>query len=396
MLPAMLHAADKPVPPELLSDLSNKDPVVRIKAIKAMSKLGVEAVPSLVKALGDPEADVSRAATYALGVIRVEPKQLVAALEPHLKDPAPAVRAGITTALRKGGPLAVAQLRTALADKDASVRRQAVLSLEVIVARSSEAAKEVLPALAMAIKDDSAPIRVDLARALSRCGEEALTPLLALAGDVDAKVRAYALAGLIRAKPPAQKVLAILAKKAKNDPESMVRQSAIQTLGSLGKEAVPATCAALADKDPSVQMTAVRTLAKIGKDAKQAIAALKMTATTAENADVRSAAATVVGRLGKEGEKALLGMLGRDDSATRMACLQFMGKQSKAPKSSVPDLMKALTDKEADVRVLAAHVLGLIGPDAKAALPALEKALKDDDERVQMIAEKAIKKIKGT
>jgi HEAT repeat protein len=395
LLPALLHAADKPVPPDLLKALDDKQPAVRMKAIKVLSKFGVEAVPPLVKALRDQDSDVSRSATYALGVLRVEPKQLVAALEPHLKDPLPAVRAGVTSALRKGGAAAIPPLRTALADKDASVRRQAVLSLEVVLARLPDSAKEILPALVKAIKDDSGQIRVDLARALSRCGSEALTPLLTLADDADAKVRAYALVGLIRVKPPAEKALAILTKKVKDDPESMVRQSALQALGSLGKEAVPAAITALSDKDPSVQKTAVRTLAKIGKDAKEAIGALKETAMKAENADVRSAAVTALGRLGKDGEDALLGLLGRDDSATRLACLQFLGKQGKAQKSAVPDLIKALSDSDADVRVLSAHVLGLMGADAKSALPALEKARKDDDERVRMIAEKAIGKIKG-
>jgi HEAT repeat protein len=376
LLPAFLRAADKPVPPELLKGLEDKEPAARIKAIKALGKLGIEAVP-------------------ALGVLRVEPKQLVAALEPHLKDPLLAVRAGVTSALRKGGSPAVPALRTALADKDTSVRRQAVLSLEVVVARSSDLANEVLPVLVKAIKDDSGQIRVDLARALSRCGSEALTPLLTLADDPDAKVRAYAIIGLVRVKPPAEKVLAILAKKVKEDPESMVRQSALQTLASLGKAAVPAASAALSDKDPSVQKTAVRTLAKIGKDAKAAIPALKETATKAENTDVRSAAVLALGQMGKEGEETLVGLLGRDDSVTRLACLQFLGRLGKAPKSAVPDLIKALSDRDADVRVLSAHILGLMGADAKAALPALEKARKDADERVRMVAEKAIGKIKG-
>jgi HEAT repeat protein len=396
VLPAILHAADKPVPPELLKSLEDTQPAVRIKAIKALSKLGVEAVPPLVKALGDSDPDVGGAATYALGVLRIEPKVLIAALESSVKNPAPGVRARVATALRKGGSLAIPPLRTALADKEANVRRQAVLSLEVVVARSPDLAKEVLPALAKAIKDDSPPIRVDLARTLSRCGSEALTPLLRLADDPDARVRAHALAGLVRLKPPVEKVLPILAKKAKSDPESTVRQSALQTLGWLGKEGVPAAIAALADKDPSVQKTAVRTLAKIGKDAKEVSVALKGTATSADNADVRGTAVTALGRLGKEGEEALLSLLGRDDSATRLACLQFYGKQGKVPKSAVPDLIKALTDKEADVRVLSAHVLGLLGADAKAALPALGKALKDDDERVRAIAATAIKRIKET
>jgi HEAT repeat protein len=393
IFPVLLHAADKAVPPELVAGLKDKDAGVRIKTIKAMSKLGLEAVAPLVRALSDEDTSVSQAATYALGLLRVEPKQLVESLEPHLKDSNVAVRSGVTTALRKGGPAAVPALRLALADKEASVRRQAILSLEVIVARSPAATKAALPALAKAVKDESTTIRVDLARTLSRCGVDALPAVLTLADDSDAKVRAYALAGLARLKPPAARVLPILAKRAKDDPESMVRQSALRTLGSLGKEAVPAVRVALADKDPSVQKVAVRSLVMIGDDAKEAIPALKETAAKAENADVRGAAVTALGKLGKEGEEALLGLLGREDSAVRLACLQYLGKKGKAPKSAVGDLIKALADKEADVRVLSAHVLGLMGADAKEALPALEKARKDADERVGMIAAKAIKQI---
>jgi HEAT repeat protein len=396
LLSTALAHAGKPVPDDLLKGLQDKEPAVRIKAIKGLSKLGVEAVPPLVKALRDEEIRVRNAAAYALGLLRAEPKDLVKALGPHLKDAAVAVRTGVTMALRKGGSAAVPLLQTALADKEADVRRQAVLSLEVIVAKTPATGKEILPALLKALGDPSPALRIDLARTLSRCGPEALAPMLTLAGDKDARARAYALAGLGRLKPMPDKVLPVLAKRVKEDPEVMVRQSALLTLGKLGKAAVPTVSAALADKEAAVQKAAVRALVAIGEEAKTAVPALKDTATKAENPDVRATAVAALGKMGKEGEEALLGVLGRDDSVTRLACLQYLGKQGKAPKSAVPDLVKALTDKDAEVRMLSAHVLGLIGPDAKAALPALEKAGKDEDERVSAIAQKAIKKIKGS
>jgi HEAT repeat protein len=400
LLPGLLHAAEKEVPPELLKALEDREPPARIKAIKALSKLGLEAVPPLVKALRDEESQVSQSAAYALGLIRGERKAFVAALGPHLKDRDTAVRKGVAAALGKGGPDAVGALQVSLADKEPAVRRQAVLSLEVIVARTSAAAKEVLPGLSKLVNDDSAALRVDLTRALSRCGPDALVPLLALADDADAKVRAYALAALMRPLAGKKEVpgnaLAVLAKKAKDDPEVMVRQSALRSLGALGKPAVAAVTPALADREAAVQKAAVQALVKIGKDAAEAVPALKTAAMKSDNADVRGAAVLALGKLGKEGEQALLGLLGRDDSATRLACLQHLGKQGKAPKSAVEDLIKALSDREPDVRVLAAHVLGLIGPDAKAALPALEKATKDEDPRVGMIAAKTIKAIKGS
>jgi HEAT repeat protein len=398
LLPMPSLAADKEVPAELLEALADKEPATRIKAIKGLSKLGVEAVEPLVKALKDEAKGVRDAATYALGLLRVEPKALVKALEPHLKSDAPTVRTGVTVALQKGGAAAVPALQIALKDKEAVVRRWAVLSLAVVVRKTPATAEEVLSALTTRLADPSLPVRVDLARALGYCGKEALTPLLKLGDDSDGKVRAYALSGLIRLKPPADKVLPLLAKRAKEDPESIVRQSALKSLGTLGKEAAPTVIASLDDKEPAVQKAAANALQVIGPKAGVAaiVPALKETAMKAENDDVRKTAAQILGEFGKEGEEALLVILGRDDSVTRMVCLQHLGRQGKAPKSAVPDLIKALADKEAVVRILSAHVLGLIGPDAKLALPALEKAREDKDPRVGRIAEKAIKSIKGS
>jgi HEAT repeat protein len=99
--------------------------------------------------------------------------------------------------------------------------------------------------------------------------------------------------------------------------------------------------------------------------------------------------------MGKAGEAVIVDLLKVDNSTTRLACLQQLGKSGKAPKSAVPDLVKALGDSDADVRVLAAYVLGQIGPDAKEALPALTRALKDRNAKVRAVVQKVIAKIKG-
>ena len=99
-------------------------------------------------------------------------------------------------------------------------------------------------------------------------------------------------------------------------------------------------------------------------------------------------------RRGPEGEGAIVDLLKVDDSATRIGCLLFIGKQKGDPPASlVPSLSAALGDKSEDVRGLAAHLLGLVGPAAKDALPGMVKLLSDPDERVREVAQKAIKKI---
>ena len=55
----------------------------------------------------------------------------------------------------------------------------------------------------------------------------------------------------------------------------------------------------------------------------------------------------------------------------------------------------ALTkDKDKNFRMVAADVIGIIGPEAKTSIPALTDLLKDEDEQVHNIAAEALEKIK--
>ena len=58
--------------------------------------------------------------------------------------------------------------------------------------------------------------------------------------------------------------------------------------------------------------------------------------------------------------------------------------------SAVPALIKALKDKEAEVRSASAAALGAVGPEAKAAVSALVEALKDAESEVRVSAVEAI------
>jgi HEAT repeat protein len=182
-----------------------------------------------------------------------------------------------------------------------------------------------------------------------------------------------------------------------------VRQSALRTLGRLAsagksapREIEDAMLAALDDKEPAVQAMALKVLPGIKPDAKKTIPRLIALAEKAENEQVRVAAVLALERLGgKDAEAAIGKVLQRDDSATRKVCLQHLARQKSAMKKHVPALTKALSDKEGDVRALAALVLGMLGDAAKSALPALEKLQKDEDERVRKLAARAIEQIKG-
>jgi HEAT repeat protein len=394
VLPLPGWADDPKVPPALLDSLASKEPAERIKAIRGLSKLGVPAVDHLVKALRDEDGQVRQSAAYALRILKAEPAALVKALQKHVKDKDPVVRAGVAGGL--GRAESVAALAPLLADPDARVRGQAVQSVQLIAARVPAQRAPALAALEKMLGDSSAEVRHGLTFALPRCGKEATAALLRLADDREAKVRAYAIAGLARLPADEKATLAVLAKKAKDDPDRTVRQSALRGLARLGPAAQGAILAALDDREPAVQATALQMLPAVKVEAKKAVPRLRALAEKAENEQVREAAVLALGRLGgPEAEAAIGKVLACDNSLTRKACLQHLARKKSATKEHVPALIKALADPDADVRALAVHVLGSLGGDARSALPAVEKLQKDDDERVRKLAARAVEQIKG-
>src|SRR5262249_4508763 len=133
--------------------------------------------------------------------------------------------------------------------------------------------------------------------------------------------------------------LPVLAKKAKDDPDQTVRQSALRTLGKLGPAAQEAVLAALDDREPAVQAMALKLLPAVKAEAKKVVPRLKTLAEKAENEQVRVAAVLALGRLGgKEADEAIGKILERDDSETRKACLQHLAREKKATKDHVPAL----------------------------------------------------------
>src|SRR5262249_47366560 len=153
---------------------------------------------------------------------------------------------------------------------------QVVLSFQPVVVKTPATVKEVLPALEKALGDESPVVRLEVVRLLPRCGKEAGPLLLRAAEDADAKVRAYALAGLIPLKPAAKTAVGVGARGRREDADLRVKQGALRTLGTIGgREAVEPIGTALADREPVIQKAAVLALAKLGKEAEPALPALK-------------------------------------------------------------------------------------------------------------------------
>jgi HEAT repeat protein len=218
------------------------DEAVRHAALRALSQIGLPAeaaLPAIVEQLESGDVKSRQLAARALGNIGYleieEEDALVAALE----DTAPGVRAAALAALvQTGSELpegSIGKLTEFLTAQDAGIRADAVLALGQLGPRAAEA----IPAIEIALADESSEIRHSAAWALGNMGEEqgtrAVPPLTAvLQTDSDADVRAQAAWALgqmgVSAEPAADALLAAL-----EDPEDMVQLEAYEALKNILK-----------------------------------------------------------------------------------------------------------------------------------------------------------------
>jgi HEAT repeat protein len=205
----------------VLTALSDPDAVVRRTAASAMSTLRTAgAVAALTRALGDPQVDVRVEAVRALGLIDDEgvPPVLIDAL----KDPELRVREMATDALAHWHSPAVAR------------KLAAVLS--------------------------SPDLRRPAGDVLSRMGQPAVAPLIAVAAGHD--VEAAASAGALLERIAGASAFATMLSSV--DPEA--RFQAVQVLGAMGGTvAADALLEALSDPDVRIRARAATLLGGMGE-----------------------------------------------------------------------------------------------------------------------------------
>jgi HEAT repeat protein len=217
------------------------------------------------------------------------------------------------------------------------------------------------------LHDEDASFRIKAALALSQIDKkqapDAARALMIAFDDKEVSIQTEASGALCELGPDAKYAVAALGKVflLAGQPKS---HFAAQTLGEIGKAAVPALAEGLACKRPDVRWDAMVALGRIGADAKEA--------------------ATSVSALLRE-----------KDPAFRTEAARTLGRMGPGAKEAVLALARALTDESYTVRLSAADALGDIGPNAKDAVPALTTALKDKSDEVSEAAAEALAKIKG-
>jgi HEAT repeat protein len=351
--------------PALARALSDNSDHVRAEAVQALARMGEAAgaaIPHLVRALKDEDNWVSALAAEALGEIgdsgAAVPAATVPALVRSLHHTNSLVRANAAAALGKLGESArsAAQaLEEAAHDADAEVRCQAVRTLGK-VGRPGD----VVP---NALKDGSPLVRAAAVEALATPDElpdawlDALTG--ALADDsADVKIQAIRAVSRLAAAPASGQQVA-------NDRLA----------------GIIAALTRLLDADTaSVRLEAMQALGKFGPAAAGAGPAL-LQAVQAGEADVRlQALRALTLTQAPESEQAFRGGLKDTVPEIRKMAAAGLMTTPHLSEASLPELIEALRDPESKVRANAARALMRFAPLAPAAVaPLVENAAHPDD-----------------
>jgi HEAT repeat protein len=217
------------------------------------------------------------------------------------------------------------------------------------------------------MKDPESTVRTQAALALwniDRSAEVAVAILNLVLKDVDNKDRWEAIEAMgiiaIEARPPIRGLTEVLVNGLK-DRDARVKVHAAKWLFRRNRQpsvVVPMLREAVTDRDWFVRLTAVETLGELGAEAR--VVPLLMAALEDRDAGVRLAATEALARGGAD---------------------------------AVPQLVEALKNKNARVRVGVVRALGMIGPAALKAVPELQGLKKDADAAVRAAVEEALGRI---
>ena len=400
--------------------------VAAIQALGGFGDRAAPAVPVLIEALADDDAQTRSIAADVLGEIGPKAKEAVPALIRLLRSKGEASSASCSTgicvlsarrerlsvpaarALGKIGPnarAAVAPLIEALADPDGTVRYEAVEALGAI---GPDAAPAV-PALVRALDDRDQSRRGKAAEALGQIGAAAVPSLIEVVHRPDPELRCHAITALGGAGPVAAAAISDLVR-ALADPDEQIRTAAAAGLGQIGHGpeaavAIPGLIAAQHDSDRVVRQRATAALGEFGTSDARIIPTLAA-AMRDRDRPVRFAARESLQAIGMPAFAALRALLREDDHEVRDDAALVLARiadpehkcsenetdeqargRVKAPRAA---LLAALKEPDERIRAGASYALGFLGRDL---VPELIKTLDDHSPLVRVQAARAMEVI---
>ncbi len=361
----LLRGFGAPAVPVLKEAMKHPASEVRASAARTLGGMGSDAkgaVELLFAQATDADARARAAALRALVALEADSQRLKPTLESALKDSAPEVRRAAAAGLAGSGGgngLGVAGLVDLLDDENAASRRSAVDELGKMGAPAAAA----LPALLERLTDPE--LQLPVISAIGKIGPAA-------SATVPRLVELTA-GGAV--------------------PQRVAVLAALAGIGKTASAALPLVHAAVKDDEGDVRVAAVSAVAAIESDESKVIAIL-VEALADQSGRVRRPAAAALSKFGERARVAtpgLVSMLERDNErGVALLAMKVIGVRS------VPDLLRALTMREPQVRVFACEQLASLGAEAKEAIPRLKELSEGQPKAVEEAARGALAKIEST
>lgn len=269
---------------------------------------------------------------------------------------------------------AVPYLVKVLADPHPDIRSAAVSALEEIDSEwsRSEAARNVIPDLIKSLFNKDKSARNAAVEALEKIDPE--------------WARSEAARGVI------PNLMSALFDKDKNT--QMASVGALGKMGPAAAKAAPSLIRLLSNEDKDIRSAAAAALGEIGSAAEEAVPHLIK---AMADSHVLTPAAEALEKIGSAGIPELVKALSdseknvRTGSANALDAIDPEWRNSDSAREAVPELLKTLTDSFSSGRGIAVEALGAIGPSE--ALPHLINVLADTEEQVRDGAKTALDKI---
>lgn len=348
-----------------------------------------EAAAIFRKGLQDPSEMVQRAAVFGAQSARdPEAVPLLVDIAMNATDMAavPAADEALATIGTEQAVDALVSMLTPQQTEDGKARPTDPVRAAAARALARIKPPKAVTALRKALDDSYVPMRIGAMSALVAIGDDDSAPLIAKQlGHETPRVRRYALRSLRQLGNPVVKDQ--VAKILKDDPEAVVRATAVTTLADLaGEEAIPILENYAADPDASVRLEIAGSLAGMGGVAAPVLAQFIRD----PDPGVRTLAIEGLGQTGGADEIAILADAVEKDAGkntqVRGAVAEALG--AIGDEQGLDLLSQLAGDPEPYVRQRAALALGRIG-GAKAKAE-LEKLLKDSVARVRQAAQMAL------
>jgi HEAT repeat protein len=359
---------DAKVAESVAERLKDEDKAVRLEAVRVLLtsvKYRLEVAATLAEAMRDRDLGHRRAASGMVFMMSPRPKEFLEVFVGLLDDPDAQIAGNAATAvweLTRDPKRVMPTLKRVLKDPSFNGHFAAMVALQ----QMGPAAIDCLPALLNSPRTDPN----SLANIVKNIGPPALPDLLGMVNsNTEVAIRRKAVEVLGHAGPDALPRLLTLA----NDPNLMLRESALRSLGALGpqaKEALPLLMKAARDESGPVRMAAAFSLGKLGNEARDA-APILLEGLKDPFVGVRYAAIEALANVPLDAKAALPALdaaLKQDKpSGFHFRVVQVRLKLDPDPAPVLPALGELLRDFTSQTQVIA--LLGQLGPKAKDALP---------------------------